>query len=90
MNTLFRSIALSRNFQENLATEALHYLLQHTPDSLREKLRVGFASLWFLLPGLSSLHIDRYGIRAKGAASGGYPDLVGYDASEPGHQREGF
>jgi len=39
MSNLFRSIALSRNLQDNLATEALHHLLQRTPDSLRETLR---------------------------------------------------
>jgi hypothetical protein len=77
MGNLFQGIALSQNFREDLATDALHYMLQRTPDPVRTKLRAGFASLWSSIPGLS-LNIDRYETRIWGDASGGCPDLTGY------------
>jgi len=46
MSNLFRGIVISHNFHEDLATDALHYLLQRTPWAIRKKLRDGFADLW--------------------------------------------
>jgi hypothetical protein len=80
---LFRGIALSRKFHEDLATDGLCYFLQHTPNQLRKNLRDGFASLWSSIPGLS-LAIDRYEPRKAGQASGGRRDLTGYAGFEPG------
>lgn len=82
MINLFRGIALSRTFQEDLATDGLYYFLQHTPPQLRKKLRVGFASLWSSIPG-QALTIDRYETRIAGQASGGRPDITGYTGFEP-------
>ncbi len=81
MINLFRSIALSRKFHEDLATDALYYLLQQTPDQLRNRLRVSLASLWSSIPGLS-LAVEQYETRILGQASGGRPDLTGYTKSK--------
>jgi hypothetical protein len=85
MGTLFRSIAISQNFREDLATDALHYFLQRTPHPVREKLRAGFASLWASIPSLS-LSIDRYETRVRAKVSGGIPDMTGYDVPAPGSE----
>ena len=67
-------------FHEDLTTDALHYLPQRTPAAIRKKLRAGCATLWSPHLGLH-FDITRYQSRISGDASGGRPDLTGYDVS---------